>query len=55
MTTAQCITGAVWAACAIDVYTTLGAPGVTLFVAVSGVLGALIYRKLFKKENHHDA
>lgn len=55
MTTAQCLTGAVWAACAVDIYATLGTPGVAAFAAISGLIGVVIYRKLFKKGHTNDA
>ena len=55
MTSAQCVSGAIWAACAVDLYQLYGAPGVVGFLGMSALIGSYFYRRMFKKGHRHDA
>lgn len=49
MTTAQCIAGTFWAACALDLFQTYGWPGVVAFAGLSALIGGVMYRHFFRK------
>jgi len=55
MTSAQCISGTLWLACAIDLYQLYGVSGVVSFIGTSILIGSYLYHKLFKKERNNDA